>query len=219
MRAIASLKKKITHTDAGVIYETTHHACGTSRRVCAWRASISACLQGREQPLPDIHVHVSEARSRLSRPPRPARHPACGGGDQWPRPCPRPASWPACQRRSVRPFWRAVRRRARPPWNMIGRGFWARPTQLPPPGALESVAHPGGARLGQNARRRRAGARLGADARAAHCPGGGNRGRCPRCAGGRGKRHPGLCAALEHAHVSAHPTAAHLAQRHHRHHV
>jgi phage terminase small subunit len=65
MRAVASLKKKVTHTDAGVSYETT---------LTLWNKPASVRMAGEhlglfagsEQPLPDIHLHVGTARDRLA---------------------------------------------------------------------------------------------------------------------------------------------------------
>ena len=65
MRAVASLKKKITHTDAGVSYETT---------ITLWNKPASVRMAGEhlglfagsEQSLPDIHVHIDTARDRLA---------------------------------------------------------------------------------------------------------------------------------------------------------
>lgn len=65
MRAVASLKKKIMHTDAGVTYET---------EIKLWNKPASVRMagehlglfKGAEKTLPDIHVHVNEARSRLA---------------------------------------------------------------------------------------------------------------------------------------------------------
>jgi phage terminase small subunit len=64
MRAVASLKKKIIHTDTAVLYET---------EIKLWNKPASVrmagehlgLLKGAEQVLPDIIVHVHEARSRL----------------------------------------------------------------------------------------------------------------------------------------------------------
>ena len=65
MRAIASLKKKIIHTEAATIYET---------EIKLWNKPASLCMggdhlglfKGSEQALPDIHVHVDTARHRLA---------------------------------------------------------------------------------------------------------------------------------------------------------
>jgi phage terminase small subunit len=65
MRAVASLRKKIIHTESAVIYETT---------LTLWNKPASVRMagehvglfRGTEQPLPDIHLHVTEARSRLA---------------------------------------------------------------------------------------------------------------------------------------------------------
>jgi hypothetical protein len=65
MRAVASLKKKISHTDAGVCYETT---------ITLWNKPVSVRMagehlglfKGTEQALPDIHLHLGEARHRLA---------------------------------------------------------------------------------------------------------------------------------------------------------
>jgi phage terminase small subunit len=65
MRAIASLKKKISHTDTGVSYETT---------ITLWNKPASVRMagehlglfKGTEQALPDIHLHLGEARHRLA---------------------------------------------------------------------------------------------------------------------------------------------------------
>jgi phage terminase small subunit len=65
MRAVASLKKKVTHTDAGVSYETT---------ITLWNKPAAVRMAGEhlglfagsEQPLPDIHVHIDTARDRLA---------------------------------------------------------------------------------------------------------------------------------------------------------
>jgi phage terminase small subunit len=65
MRAVSSLKKKITHTDAGVTFETT---------VTLWNKPMSVRMagehvglfKGKEQAPPDIHLHVDAARERLS---------------------------------------------------------------------------------------------------------------------------------------------------------
>jgi phage terminase small subunit len=65
MRAVASLKKKITHSDAGVSYETT---------ITLWNKPASVRMagehvgvfKGREQPPPDIHVHMNAVRERLN---------------------------------------------------------------------------------------------------------------------------------------------------------
>jgi len=65
MRAVASLKKKIVHTEAAVIYETT---------ITLWNKPASirmagehlGLFKGAEQPVPDIHVHIDTARDRLA---------------------------------------------------------------------------------------------------------------------------------------------------------
>jgi phage terminase small subunit len=65
MRAVASLKKKIMHTAAGVIYET---------EIKLWNKPASlrmsgehlGLFKGSEQALPDIHVHLHSARDRLA---------------------------------------------------------------------------------------------------------------------------------------------------------
>ena len=65
MRAVASLKKKIIHTETAVIYET---------EVRLWNKPASVRMagehlglfRGSEPPLPDIHVHVHTARDRLA---------------------------------------------------------------------------------------------------------------------------------------------------------
>ena len=65
MRAIASLKKKITHSDAGVSYETT---------LTLWNKPASVRMagehlglfQGSAPALPDVHVHIHSARERLA---------------------------------------------------------------------------------------------------------------------------------------------------------
>ena len=65
MRAIASLRKKIIHTESTVIYET---------EIKLWNKPASVRMagehlglfKGSEQPLPDIHVHVYTARERLA---------------------------------------------------------------------------------------------------------------------------------------------------------
>jgi phage terminase small subunit len=65
MRAIASLKKKIIHTEAATIYET---------EIKLWNKPASlrmggehlGLFKGSEQALPDIHVHLHSARDRLA---------------------------------------------------------------------------------------------------------------------------------------------------------
>jgi phage terminase small subunit len=65
MRAVSSLKKKITHTDAGVTFETT---------VTLWNKPMSVRMagehvglfKGKEQAPPDVHVHLDTARERLT---------------------------------------------------------------------------------------------------------------------------------------------------------
>jgi phage terminase small subunit len=65
MRAISSLKKRIVHTENALIYETT---------LTLWNKPASVRMagehvglfKGREQPPPDIHVHMDTARERLS---------------------------------------------------------------------------------------------------------------------------------------------------------
>jgi hypothetical protein len=64
-RAIASLKKKILHTEAGTLYET---------EIRLWNKPASLKMAGdhlgvfkaAEQALPDIHLHLGEARHRLT---------------------------------------------------------------------------------------------------------------------------------------------------------
>lgn len=64
MRAVASLKKKVTHTEAGTIVET---------QITLWNKPAAlrmagehlGLLKGAEQPVPDIHIHVEQARGRL----------------------------------------------------------------------------------------------------------------------------------------------------------
>jgi phage terminase small subunit len=64
-RAIASLKKKILHTEAGTLYET---------EIRLWNKPASVKMAGdhlgvfkaAEQALPDIHLHLGEARHRLT---------------------------------------------------------------------------------------------------------------------------------------------------------
>jgi phage terminase small subunit len=64
MRAISSLKKRVIHTETAVIYET---------EIKLWNKPASVRMagehlglfKGREQPPPDIHVHVDSARDRL----------------------------------------------------------------------------------------------------------------------------------------------------------
>jgi phage terminase small subunit len=65
MRAVSSLKKKITHSDAGVSYETTLTLWNKPSAV-RMAGEHTGLFTGREQPPPDIHVHVTEARSRLA---------------------------------------------------------------------------------------------------------------------------------------------------------
>ena len=65
MRAVASLKKKILHTEAGMIYET---------EIKLWNKPASLRMSGEHlglfkgaaEPPPDIHVHVHTARDRLA---------------------------------------------------------------------------------------------------------------------------------------------------------
>jgi phage terminase small subunit len=64
-RAISSLKKKITHTDAGISYETTislWHKPSTLRMV----GEHLALFQGAAPVLPNVHVHIHTARERLA---------------------------------------------------------------------------------------------------------------------------------------------------------
>src|SRR5262245_19115176 len=64
-RAVASLKKKIVHTEAAVIYETT---------ITLWNKPASVRMagehlglfKGAEPPVPDIHVHLDTSRDRLA---------------------------------------------------------------------------------------------------------------------------------------------------------
>ena len=65
MRAVASLKKKIIHTESAVIYETEINLWNKPASV-RMAGEHLGLFKGAEQPLPDIHVHVTEARSRLA---------------------------------------------------------------------------------------------------------------------------------------------------------
>ena len=65
MRALASLKRKVTHTETAMIYET---------EIKLWNKPASLRMGGEHlgifktglAELPDIHVHVHTARERLS---------------------------------------------------------------------------------------------------------------------------------------------------------
>jgi len=65
MRAVASIRKKMSHTDAGVTYET---------EIKLWNKPASLRMSGEhlglfkdaEQRLPDIHLYLHAARDRLS---------------------------------------------------------------------------------------------------------------------------------------------------------
>lgn len=65
MRAVASLKKKVTHTDYGITYET---------EIRLWNKPASVRMAGEHlgtfkpasTELPALHVHIHEARNRLA---------------------------------------------------------------------------------------------------------------------------------------------------------
>ena len=65
IRAVASLKKKIIHTESAVIYETTIPLWNKPASV-RMAGEHTGLFKGTEQPLPDIHVHVESARDRLA---------------------------------------------------------------------------------------------------------------------------------------------------------
>jgi phage terminase small subunit len=65
MRAVSSLKKKITHTDAGVTYETTITLWSKPAAV-KMAGEHLGLFKGAEQALPDIHIHIEAARERLT---------------------------------------------------------------------------------------------------------------------------------------------------------
>jgi len=65
IRAVASLKKKIVHTESAVIYETTITLWNKPASV-RMAGEHTGVFKGAEQPLPDIHVHVESARDRLA---------------------------------------------------------------------------------------------------------------------------------------------------------
>jgi phage terminase small subunit len=65
MRAVASLKKKIIHTDHSTVYET---------EIRLWNKPASlrmggehlGLFTGTEQAVPDVHIHIHTARERLT---------------------------------------------------------------------------------------------------------------------------------------------------------
>ena len=65
MRAVASLKKKIVHTEAAVIYETEIKLWNkpTALRMAGEHLGV---LKGTEQTITDVHIHIHTARARLT---------------------------------------------------------------------------------------------------------------------------------------------------------
>jgi phage terminase small subunit len=65
IRAVASLRKKVIHTESTIIYET---------EIKLWNKPASVRMagehlglfKGTEQAMPDIHLHLGEARHRLA---------------------------------------------------------------------------------------------------------------------------------------------------------
>ena len=64
MRAVAALKKKIVHTEAGISYEVEFKLWNkpVTLRMTGEHLGL---LNGASQDLPEIHLHVHEARGRL----------------------------------------------------------------------------------------------------------------------------------------------------------
>jgi len=65
MRAVASLKKKVIHTEAGTIVETEIKLWNkpAALRMAGEHLGL---LKGTEQAVPDVHVHIHTARDRLT---------------------------------------------------------------------------------------------------------------------------------------------------------
>ena len=156
MRAIASLKKKIIHTESAVIYET---------EIKLWNKPASVRMAGEHLGLfkgsgaaAARHPCACPYGPRpAGGPPHPPGHAPCGGRDQWtlgasPRPAAGPAA--ACGARGLPGA--AVRRRKRRRWNMTGR-ILGTAEPIAPARALDGLAPVSGARLGEIARGRRAG--------------------------------------------------------------
>jgi phage terminase small subunit len=65
MRAVASLRKKILHTEQGILYET---------EIKLWNKPASVRMagehlglfKGAEHTMPDVHIHLHTARERLA---------------------------------------------------------------------------------------------------------------------------------------------------------
>jgi phage terminase small subunit len=65
IRAVASLKKKIVHTEAAIIYETTITLWNKPASV-RMAGEHTGLFKGTEQALPNIHLHLDAARDRLA---------------------------------------------------------------------------------------------------------------------------------------------------------
>jgi len=65
MRAVASLKKKIVHTDAGVSYETEIRLWNKPAGI-RMAGEHLGLFKGGEREGPEVHVHLHEARDRLT---------------------------------------------------------------------------------------------------------------------------------------------------------
>ena len=65
LRAVASLKKKVIHTETAVIYETEVKLWNKpgSLRMAAEHLGL---LTHAEQAVPDVHIHIHTARERLT---------------------------------------------------------------------------------------------------------------------------------------------------------
>jgi phage terminase small subunit len=65
MRAVSSLKKKITHTETSVTYETTITLWSKPAAIKMAGEHLGV-FKGAEPTMPDIHVHVHTVRERLA---------------------------------------------------------------------------------------------------------------------------------------------------------
>jgi phage terminase small subunit len=65
MRAVASLRKKILHTEQGILYETEIKLWNkpTAVRMAGEHLGL---FKGAEPTMPDIHIHLHTARERLA---------------------------------------------------------------------------------------------------------------------------------------------------------